>query len=613
MAAKEGITKGLSSEERNRSLQFFLFLLSSAVSQHPSWKGLQDLYGRSLCDDSSPSELSASLGYVPPFQSCKESSDIPIQQIPINNGETSRTTGCGTYIQNKETSGQGIIIKSPLPTLHNGSTVSERELDMPLKDIKPSELATTEENFLEKLEHMLELEIQEMGLNIQQETCSNMIWPHPKSSKEQLWRNKIELEKPHEIEIKEGKVQRKDPVSLFHRSEPPEENPLRDEGFHVTTKKDSLEREQIKEVKEQREDPISLFHPSEPWEENLSRDEGFHETAEKDSLEREQIKEVKAQRKDPVSLFHHSEPREENLSRDEGFHETARKDSLEREQIKEVKAQRKDPVSLFHHSEPREENLSRDEGFHETARKDSLEREQEITKVLSSEESHRSLEVFSLLFNSASSKCPTCKGSEDLHGRSFCDDSSPSELSASLGYVPPFQSCEDSSDIPVQQISLNNEETSRTTDSGRYIQNKETSGQGIIIKSPLPTPHNVSPVSERHLDVPFKGVRPSELATVEEDFQENLEDILEPGIQEMGLNIQQGTWRNRKCHHEKSSKEQFCRNIIEFEKPCEIRLMILPNFRELTTEPSCNYPSESQSTSFGNPSSRSSSVHCLLL
>ncbi|XP_072482033.1 uncharacterized protein [Notamacropus eugenii] len=161
-----------------------------------------------------------------------------------------------------------------------------------------------------------------------------------------------------------------------------------------------------------------------------------------------------------------------------------------------------------------------------------------------------------------------------------------------------------------EQISVNNEETSRTTDSGRYIRNKETSGQGIIIKSPLPTRHKVSPVSERELDVPFKDIKPSELATVEE---ENLEDILEPGIQEMGLNMQQGTWRNRKCHHPKSLKEQFYRNEIDFERPCEIQLMILPNFRELTTEPSCNYPSQSQSTSFGNPSSRSSSFHCLLL
>ncbi|XP_072482134.1 uncharacterized protein [Notamacropus eugenii] len=524
MAAKEGITKGLSSEERNRSLQFFLFLLSSAVSQHPSWKGLQDLYGRSLCDDSSPSELSASLGYVPPFQSCKESSDIPIQQIPINNGETSRTTGCGTYIQNKETSGQGIIIKSPLPTLHNGSTVSERELDMPLKDIKPSELATTEENFLEKLEHMLELEIQEMGLNIQQETCSNMIWPHPKSSKEQLWRNKIELEKPHEIEIKEGKVQRKDPVSLFHRSEPPEENPLRDEGFHVTTKKDSLEREQIKEVKEQREDPISLFHPSEPWEENLSRDEGFHETAEKDSLEREQG----------------------------------------------------------------------------------------IIKVLSSEERKTSLQFFLFLLSSAASEYPTWKGSEDLYGRSLCDNSSPRELSASLGYVPPFQSCEDSSDIPVQQISINNEETYRTTDSGRYVQNKETSGQGIIIKSPLPPLHNRSTVSERELDMPLKDIKPSELATTEENFLEKLEHMLELEIQEMGLNIEQGTCSNMSWCHPKSSNEQICRNKIEIEKPHEIEWMLLPDFGDHRTESSCSCLSESQSTSFDNPPSWSS-IFCHLL
>ncbi|XP_072482108.1 uncharacterized protein [Notamacropus eugenii] len=284
---------------------------------------------------------------------------------------------------------------------------------------------------------------------------------------------------------------------------------------------------------------------------------------------------------------------------------------MEAKEIKEVKAQRKDPVSPLHLCETQEENLSRDEGFHETARKDSLEREQGITKVLSSEERNRSLKVLSLLLNSASSKGPTCKGSEDLYDSSFCDDSSPSELSVSIGYFPPFPSCEDSSDIPVQQISINDEETSRTTDSGRYIQNKETSSQVILIKSPLPTPHNVSPVSEGQLDVPFKDIKPSELATVEENFQENLEDILEPGIREMGLNIEQGIWRNIKWRPQKSSKEQFWRNEIELEKPYDIQLMLLPDFGDPRKEPSCNYPSESQSTYFGNPSLQSSSFHCL--
>ncbi|XP_072482084.1 uncharacterized protein [Notamacropus eugenii] len=471
---EQGITKVLSSEEIHRSLEFFLFLLSSAASEYPTWKGSEDLYGRSLCDHSSPSELSAFLGCFPPFQSCEDSSDIPVPQISINKGETSRTTGCGRYIQNKETSGQGIIIKSPLPTLHKGSTISERELDMPLKDIKPSELATTEENFRENLEHMLQLEIQEMDLNIQQGTWRNMIWHHPKSAKERFWRNKIELEKPHEIQIKKGKAQRKDPVSLFHRFE------------------------------------------------------------------------------------------------------------------------------------PREENLSRDEGFYETAKKDSLERKQGITKVLSSEEIHRSLQFFLFLLSSAASEYPTWK---DLYGRSFCDDSSPSELSASLGYVHPFQSCEDCSDIPVQQISISNGETSRTTGCGRYIQNKETSGQGIIIKSPLPTLHKGSTVSERELDMPLKDIKQSELATTEENFREKLEHVIELEIQEMSLNIQQGTSRNMSWRHTKSSMERFWRNKIELEKPHEIQWMLLPHLEDPRREPSCSCPSESQCTSFGNPPSWSSSFH----
>ncbi|XP_072483546.1 uncharacterized protein [Notamacropus eugenii] len=301
------------------------------------------------------------------------------------------------------------------------------------------------------------------------------------------------------------------------------------------------------------------------------------------------IKKLKEQRKDPVSPLHLSEPQHENLSRDEGFHETARKDSLEREQ---------------------EENLLRDEGFHETAEKDSLEREQGITKVLKFKERTKSFEFFLSLVNSGSSECPFWEDSEDQYDSSFSDDSSPSELSASIGYFPPFQSCEDSSDIPVQQISINNEETSRTTDSGRYNQNKETSGQGIIIKIILPTPHNVSTVRKCELDMPLKDIKPSELATVEENFQDNLEDLLEPGIREMSFNIQQGIWRKTIWHHQKPSRDQYWRNKIELEKQHQIKLRFLADFMDPRREPWYN-SSESQSILFDDPPSQPSSFHRL--